>query len=149
MADDLNCAHDFVIQQSNPCEYIQACDFGYVNFYAFHYCYFDQRLYFTLPIFSFILLVCFYLLGDTANRYLSNALTTISDKFNFSQNLAGVTLLAFGNGAPDVISSFVASDGPDGLNFNIASAAGAGVFLTAFVLSAVVYYAREVQVHDL
>ena len=143
---DLDCSHEVVIQQLNPCDYVQNCDFSYVNFYAFHYCYFDQRLYLTLPIFTLILIICFYLLGDTANRYLSNALTTISDKFNFSQNLAGVTLLAFGNGAPDVISSFVAADGLDGLNFNIASAAGAGVFLTAFVLSAVVFYAREVKV---
>jgi sodium/potassium/calcium exchanger 6 len=132
--------------QLNPCEYIQGCDVSYVNFYAFHYCYFDQKLYLTMPIFILIGVICFYLLGDTANRYLSNALTTISDKFNFSQNLAGVTLLAFGNGAPDVISSLVAANGEGGLNFNIASAAGAGIFLTAFVLSAVIFYAREVKV---
>jgi sodium/potassium/calcium exchanger 6 len=145
--EDLDCAHNIVITQTNPCEYVQGCDFSYVNFYAFHYCYFDQQIWLTLPIFIIIGLICFYILSDTANKYLSVALTTLSDKFNISQNLAGVTLLAFGNGAPDVISSFVAAKDENGLNFTIASTAGAGIFLTAFVLSAVIYYARSVQVN--
>ena len=50
-----------------------------------------------------------YNLGSTADSYLSPALETISDKFSCSESLAGVTLLAFGNGAPDVFSAIAAS----------------------------------------
>ena len=50
----------------------------------------------------------FSLLGSTAEDYLTPSLTKIKNKFNMSETLAGVTILAFANGAPDVISSFSA-----------------------------------------
>jgi len=46
-----------------------------------------------------------YNLGSTADAYLSPALEYMTVKFGISESLAGVTLLAFGNGAPDVFSS--------------------------------------------
>ena len=49
-----------------------------------------------------------YNLGSTADMYLSPALETISDKLSCSESLAGVTLLALGNGAPDVFASLSA-----------------------------------------
>lgn len=64
-----------------------------------------------------------------------------------SQNLAGVTLLALGNGAPDVISSIVASNDPDsGIEFSIGALTGAGLFVTSFVISSVLFFAKEVKV---
>jgi len=48
----------------------------------------------------------FLLLGSTAEDFLTPALTTISKKFKMSDSLAGVTLLAFANGSPDVMASF-------------------------------------------
>jgi sodium/potassium/calcium exchanger 6 len=65
-----------------------------------------------------------------------------------SQNLAGVTLLALGNGAPDVISSIVASDDPDsGIEFSIGALTGAGLFVSSFVISSVLFFAKEVKVN--
>lgn len=52
-----------------------------------------------------------YCLSSTADIYLSPSLEYITVKFGLSDSLAGVTLLAFGNGAPDVFSS-IASVGP-------------------------------------
>ena len=49
-----------------------------------------------------------YNLGSTADMYLSPALEVISDKLSCSESLAGVTLLALGNGAPDVFASLSA-----------------------------------------
>jgi Ca2+/Na+ antiporter len=43
-----------------------------------------------------------YCLASTADLYLSPALETMTIKFGLSDSLAGVTLLAFRNGAPDV-----------------------------------------------
>jgi sodium/potassium/calcium exchanger 6 len=92
-------------------------------------------------------MISFYLLSDTANKYLSSALTTLAERLNISQNLAGVTFLAFGNGAPDIISSFVASENDQaGIDFSVGALVGSGVFITCFVVSSVVYYAKCVQV---
>lgn len=64
-----------------------------------------------------------------------------------SQNLAGVTFLAFGNGAPDVISSIVASQSlANGIEFSVGSLCGAGIFVTSFVLATVVWFADFVKV---
>ncbi len=72
--------------------------------------------------------ICFWVLGSTADAYLSPVLATISKHLKLSQSLAGVTLLAFGNGAPDVFASISASS-------SIASAAaathGSGFYLAA------------------
>ena len=144
-----NCTHEKIQQNlNNVCEYVlQNCEYSYINFFSMHYCEFDSNLYFTLPILLIVLIVCFYLLSDTSNKYLSPALTFISDKLNMSQNLAGVTFLALGNGAPDVISSIVASEDSGGIEFGIGALVGAGVFVTCIVFSSVVLFSGEVTVN--
>ncbi len=42
------------------------------------------------------------MLGNTAEAYFSPALIKMSDYLRLSPNVAGVTLLALGNGAPDL-----------------------------------------------
>ena len=54
-----------------------------------------------------------YTLSSTADIYLSPALETLTTRFGLSDSLAGVTLLAFGNGAPDVFSSISAAKDSD------------------------------------
>lgn len=71
---------------------------------------------------------CFYVLGSTADSYLSPILASISKHLKISQSLAGVTLLAFGNGAPDVFSSLSAASSIDSA---AAAALGSGFYLAA------------------
>jgi solute carrier family 24 (sodium/potassium/calcium exchanger), member 6 len=128
------------------CEYVQKnCSASYIHFYSMNYCLFNDRLYITIPILLIFLIISFFLLSDTSNRYLSSALTILSDKLKMSQNLAGVTLLALGNGAPDVISGIVASDESGGVQFTVASLFGGGVFVTCIVFSSVVLLSDKVQ----
>ncbi|XP_022252097.1 mitochondrial sodium/calcium exchanger protein-like [Limulus polyphemus] len=47
----------------------------------------------------------FIALGVTADDFLCSALVVISKTLHLSQNIAGVTFLAFGNGSPDIFSS--------------------------------------------
>ena len=54
-----------------------------------------------------------YTLASTADIYLSPALETIVTAWGCSDSLAGVTLLAFGNGAPDVFSAIAAAKSSD------------------------------------
>eukprot|EP01041_Mallomonas_annulata_P001040 gene1040-2035_t len=60
--------------------------------------------------FAFVVLLI-YLLGHTANNYFSPSLAVICDKLKLPYNIAGVTFLAMGNGAPDVFSSVTSFTG--------------------------------------
>ena len=77
-------------------------------------------------------------------------MTTLAEKLKISQNLAGVTFLAFGNGAPDIISSIVASgndNSAEGIGFSVGALVGSGIFITSIVISSVVYFAKSVKVN--
>ena len=50
-----------------------------------------------------------YMLSSTADVYLSPCLEYLTVRFGISESLAGVTLLAFGNGAPDVFGAIAAA----------------------------------------
>jgi Ca2+/Na+ antiporter len=146
----IECKYSDIVENcNNVCQFVSNhCDYSYINFYEIHYCFFKSYLWLTIPLFSCLAIICFYLLSDTSNKYLSQSLTIISDKLKISQNLAGLTFLAFGNGAPDVISSIVASgDAEDGIDFSMGALMGAGVFVTCFVLSSVVHFSKEVKVN--
>lgn len=147
------CTFDQIVNKtiSEICIISKDCEYDYVNLNELHYCTFDGKLYFSLPLLFLIGFICFYLLSDTANKYLSQALTNISDRLRLSQNLAGVTFLAFGNGAPDVISSIVASNGTNedqGIDVAIGSLLGGGIFVSCLVFSMVVLFAKRVNVKN-
>jgi len=129
------------------CLISQKCSYSIINFYEIHYCNFDGNLFLTIPLLVFMSVICFYLLSDTANKYLSQALTNISDKLKLSQNLAGVTILAFGNGANDVISSIIASENEeDGLDVALSSLLGGGIFVSCLVFSLVIFLSKNINV---
>jgi len=84
-----------------------------------------------------MLLVAMYNLGSTADLYLSPALEAISDKFSCSESLAGVTLLALGNGAPDVFAA-MAAGGDSASNgdslLSVSALFGSALFVSCIVL---------------
>jgi len=131
------------------CLLSKSCSYNFINFYEIHFCKFEGKLFISVPMLISFSFFCFYLLSDTANKYLSQALTNISDKLKFSQNLAGVTILAFGNGANDVISSIIASkgEGQKGLDVAIGSLLGGGIFVSCLVFSMVVFISKKIEVN--
>jgi sodium/potassium/calcium exchanger 6 len=66
-----------------------------------------------VPLGIFFVFIALYLLASTADIYLSPSLDTVVTKFRIPDSLAGVTLLAFGNGAPDVFSAIAAAQSDD------------------------------------
>lgn len=77
-----------------------------------------------------------YNLGSTADQYLSPALEAIAERLSCSESLAGVTLLALGNGAPDVFAAYSASSGGDGgdITFTVSCLMGSAFFITSVVM---------------
>ena len=85
-------------------------------------------LYF-VPCALVALAIAMYTLGSTAAVYLSPALEAISDKLGCSESLAGVTLLALGNGAPDMFAAISAGGTTVAANNLLMSNLFGGVFL--------------------
>lgn len=64
-----------------------------------------------IPLGGFIMIVLMYILTSSADEYLSPSLEFLTEKLKLSESVAGVTLLALGNGAPDVFQAISANTG--------------------------------------
>ncbi len=145
MSEDFTCSYEFISNSTDKCLFTQTyCEGTYFNLMSFHYCQLNNALYFSLPIYITFCLLCFYIVTDTSNKYLSSSLTIISEKLRLSPNLAAMTLLSLGNGAPDVITAIVASgDDEDGLSLSIGALFGCGIVLTTLVVSLVIIFSKN------
>ena len=122
-------------------------EIDYFSLYYFNYCVVNNRLWLTWPLLIIILLLCFYFISTTGNDYLAETLGIISEKLKLSQNLAGLTLLALGNTAPDVAVAIVSGgDSDEGLTYSLSSVLGGGSMVFGFVLSTVIFLGKEVSV---
>lgn len=142
---DAQCNFTNIANSEDKCLFAHSddCMGTYFNLFVLHYCNMNELTYITLPICVLLLVFCFWMLSSTSNKYLSSSLTIITDRLGLSQNIAGMTLLAFGNGAPDIISSIAASSsgsGSEGFHLSLAALLGAGVVVTAFVFSLVIFF---------
>lgn len=74
----------------------------------------------------------FSTIGIAASDFLCVNLSTIASVLGMSESLTGVTFLAFGNGSPDVFSTFAAMSSNSG-SLAIGELIGAAGFITAVV----------------
>ncbi|XP_046594256.1 putative sodium/calcium exchanger 7 [Neodiprion lecontei] len=81
------------------------------------------------------LLYLFLILGTTADNFFCPALSIIAEIMHLSDNIAGVTILAFGNGAPDIFTALVAPAEETVVMFN--ELIGAGVFVTTVIAGSI------------
>jgi len=84
------------------------------------------------------------MLGVVADRFLCPCLAEICKELKVSEDLAGVTFLAFGNGANDVLSAFAAGGGEDedGIYISMGAILGSALFITTVVCSLVVLLSK-------
>ena len=142
------CSFNALSAALDKCTYVKEnCEFSYFSLLNFNYCIIDNNKWLTFLLLALIIILCFYFLSSTGNDYLAPALGIISEKLHLSQNLAGLTLLALGNQAPDVIVAFVAGDGEnEGVETSLGSLLGGGMIVVSLVLSTVVLLGKEVKV---
>lgn len=107
---------------------------GYINYLDWAFCGFPSQL-FPLAIFLYALwlLYLFIILAVTAEKFFCPNLSAIARTLRLSHNVAGVTFLAFGNGAPDVFSAVAAFSDSRTAGLAIGALFGAGVFVTTVV----------------
>ncbi|KAL4494621.1 hypothetical protein ABPG72_004523 [Tetrahymena utriculariae] len=147
--DLIDCSLANIQRAINVCQFVvQHChDEELIQFTHFYYCTLNQNVPSLIILTIVISFVAFHLLSSTAESYLSPALAKISDSLKCSQTLAGVTLLALGNGAPDVFTAIIAGGGNDdeGINLAIGSIFGAGLFVTTVTLAKVIKNSDELK----
>ncbi|XP_053661965.1 mitochondrial sodium/calcium exchanger protein-like [Anopheles marshallii] len=123
--DDCSYLHTLPIEEQ--CEFVEmteACAESqyYFNYVGYLYCTIgsDREYLFNL---GFVLLLCicvyyFIILGTTADKFFCPTLAAIAKALNISEALAGVTILAFGNGSPDLFTAVANPDADTELMFS-------------------------------
>ncbi|XP_040272560.1 mitochondrial sodium/calcium exchanger protein [Bufo bufo] len=107
---------------------------GYFSYLDGAFCSFPPELFpFAIFLYALWLLYLFIILAVTAEKFFCPNLSAISRTLRLSHNVAGVTFLAFGNGAPDVFSAVAAFSDSRTAGLAIGALFGAGVFVTTVV----------------
>ncbi|PIA90913.1 putative cation exchanger [Cercospora beticola] len=120
----------------DQCAYIRAhCpadEGGFTAYLELYFC----RLHNAKPVAFLVLVswlgVLFSTIGIAASDFFCIDLSTISGILGMSESVAGVTFLAFGNGSPDVFSTFAAMSTDSG-SLAVGELFGAAGFITAVV----------------
>ena len=103
--------------------------FSYLQLYFCHLSRFKPLAFFILVLWAGLL---FSTIGIAASDFFCVNLSTIATILGMSESMAGVTFLAFGNGSPDVFSTFAAMSTHSG-SLAIGELIGAAGFITAVV----------------
>jgi sodium/potassium/calcium exchanger 6 len=110
------------------------CQFDYLSAYG------DGGAGGVLLVLLFLLWASYlvHLLGNTAESYFSPALAGICEGLNLPENIAGVTFLAMGNGAPDVFASLTSFSGGGDVLIGLGALLGASMFISSVVVGSLV-----------
>lgn len=83
------------------------------------------------------------MLGTTADVFFVEQLEFISERFQLPDDVAGATLMAFGNGAPDVFTAWNAIEEASDFSLVLAELLGAAIFVTTVVLGSVILCSKR------
>ncbi|GAB1191461.1 hypothetical protein APSETT444_000640 [Aspergillus pseudonomiae] len=105
---------------------------GLFSYLQFYYCSLAGAKPVAFTILILWLSLLFSTIGIAASDFLCIDLSTLAGALGLSESLAGVTFLAFGNGSPDVFSTFAAMKSNSG-SLAIGELLGAASFITSVV----------------
>ncbi|KAL1868675.1 hypothetical protein Daus18300_005809 [Diaporthe australafricana] len=127
---------DDVHQADDQCAFVRAnCledEPGLVSYLTFYFCTLAMVKPIAFALLALWLGLLFSTIGIAASDFFSINLSTIASVLGLPESLAGVTFLAFGNGSPDVFSTFAAMNSNSG-SMAIGELIGAAGFITAVV----------------
>lgn len=115
-------------------------DDGFIQYLQIPYCSFHGPVALAFFFLSLWLVFLFIILGLTADDYFCPSLMVISKTLRISENIAGVTFLAYGNGAPDIFSALAAlshAKSSSAVQLGMQALFGAGMFVTTVVVGVI------------
>ncbi|CAG8543840.1 13007_t:CDS:10 [Ambispora gerdemannii] len=113
-------------------EHCQYYTSGLLNYLDFYFCGLSTLKFPILLVLFTWLLFLFGFVGVAASDFFCPNLSTIAAKLHLSESMAGVTFLAFGNGSPDLFSTFSAVTNHSG-SLAIGELIGAASFISSVV----------------
>lgn len=120
----------------DKCAFIKAnCpdeEAGLLSYLSLYYCDLSGAQPVAFIILTLWLGLLFTTIGIAASDFFCINLSTIASILGMSESMAGVTFLAFGNGSPDVFSTFAAMSSHSG-SMAVGELIGAAGFITAVV----------------
>ncbi|KAJ1331259.1 solute carrier family 24 member 6 [Microdochium nivale] len=130
--EDCRLVHDAI----DKCAYVRRnCkedEAGLLQYLDLYYCDLANAKPFAFAVLVVWLGMLFTTIGIAASDFFTINLSTIATVLGLSESLAGVTFLAFGNGSPDVFSTFAAMSSNSG-SMAVGELIGAAGFITAVV----------------
>lgn len=137
MSDDYQCS-DIATYNGDKCSFAQdyCGDDSLANYSELLYCSSPAEQSGVITFLILYLLYLIMLLASTADNYFVIELQTLSSILKLSDDVAGVTLLALGNGAPDVFTAVVGLS-QDDFQLALSDLMGGGIFINTAVLGSV------------
>lgn len=118
-------------------------NFDFINLVDFYYRSTSENAILMFLFICIIYPILFMCVATIADKYLATGMQDLSNRFNLSPTIAAVTLIAFANGAPDVLSSLSASGKEGGIFISLGSLFGGYIFSATLVVSNVVFCSKE------
>ncbi|CAD5221025.1 unnamed protein product [Bursaphelenchus okinawaensis] len=117
---------------------------GYILWTQFALCTEVTALRYALwvPLAVLYMIIALMMLGSASDEYLCASISSIVRQLKISQNVAGVTLMAFGNGAPDIFGMLVevvVAESPKA-DLALGQLLGGGMFVTTIVLALIILH---------
>ncbi|KAJ2506394.1 hypothetical protein IWW47_001600, partial [Coemansia sp. RSA 2052] len=140
------------------CRYPQSCSLirkhcagygdGIINYVELYFCAYKTHHAAVLALLTAWLALLFVWLGVSASEYFSPNISTLAQLMRLPESLAGVTLLALGNGAPDLFSTFSAVRAGSGA-LALGQLIGSASFIVSVVVGATTLVAPVYKVSQL
>ena len=114
-------------------------NFAFINLVDMYYRSMNEN---AILIFLFIcgvFPILFMCIAAVADKYLAAGMTDLAQRFKLSPAVAAMTLIAFANGAPDILASLGAAGKAGGSFIAVGSLFGAFVFSCSLVVSNVIW----------
>ncbi|XP_062507506.1 uncharacterized protein LOC134183932 [Corticium candelabrum] len=109
-----------------------------VDYLSFIVCDYPRYKWFTYSVLILWLMYLISLLATTADYFFVPPLNLLAQKLKLSPSVAGITLLALGNGAPDVFAAYAALQKANDLSLELSALLGASIFILTVVLGSVI-----------
>lgn len=110
-------------------------NFAFINLVDFFYRSTESNAILMFIFICIIYPILFLCVAAIADKYLASGMQDLSIRFGLSPTIAAITLIAFANGAPDVLASLSSSGKEGGMFIALGSLFGGYIFSACLVIS--------------